>query len=50
MKIWQDRSTFKILTGKTTGKRPQGRPRDTCKDTIVMDLKKIGFNTRIGFI
>ena len=32
----QDRSAFKILTGKSTGKRPLGRPR--------MDLEEIGIN------
>ena len=42
----QDRSSFKILTGKLTGKRPLGRP--TCKweDSIRMNLKEIGINTR----
>ena len=36
----EDRSAFKILTGK-----PSGRPR--CRwDNIRMDLKEIGINTR----
>jgi hypothetical protein len=42
----QDRSSFKILTGKLTGKRPLGRPRPTWEDNIRMDLKEIDINTR----
>jgi hypothetical protein len=32
------RSAFKILTGKSTGKRPLGRPRSRCEDNIKMGL------------
>ena len=39
-------SSFKILTGKPTGKRPLGRPRRRWEDNIRMDLKEIGINTR----
>ena len=35
------RSAFKILTGKPTGKRPLGRPR---QDNIRMDLEEICIN------
>ena len=38
------RSTFKILTGKPTGKRPLGRPRRRWEDNIIMDLEEIGVN------
>ena len=41
----EGKSSFKILTGKPTGKRPLGRPSVDWK-TIRMDLKVIGFNTR----
>ena len=34
----EGRSDFKILTGKSTGKRPSGRPRRRWEDTIRMDL------------
>ena len=37
-------STFKILTGKPTGKRPLGRPRRRWEDNIRMDLEEIGIN------
>ena len=40
------RSAFKILTGKPTGKRPSGRLRRRWEDTIRMDLKEMGINTR----
>ena len=43
----EDRASFKILTGKPTGKRPLGRPRRRWEDNIRMDLKEIGINTRI---
>ena len=42
----EDRSAFKILTGKPTGKRPLGRSRLSWADNIGMDLKEIGINTR----
>ena len=35
----ESRSPFKILTGKTTGKKPLGRPRCRWEDDIRMDLK-----------
>ena len=40
----EDRSAFKILTGKSTGKRPLGRPRRIWEDNIRMDLEEIGIN------
>ena len=42
----EGRRTFKILTGKPTGKRPLGRPRLRWEDIIKMDLKEISINTR----
>ena len=40
----EGRSAFKVLTGKTTGKRPLGRPRRRWEDNIRMDLEEIGIN------
>ena len=40
----EGRSAFKILTGKSTGKRPLGRPRRRWEDNIRVDLKEIGIN------
>ena len=40
----EGRCVLKILTGKPRGKRPLGRPRRRCEDTIRMDLEEIGIN------
>ena len=40
----ESRTTFKILTGKPTGKRPLGRLRHRWEDNIRMDLEEIGIN------
>ena len=37
----EDRSAFKILTGKPTEKRPLRRPRRRWEDNIRMDLEEI---------
>ena len=42
----EGRSTFKMLTGKPSGKRPLGSTRPRSEDNIRMDLKEIGINTR----
>ena len=36
------RSSFKILTGKTTGNRALGRPRRRWENNITIDLREIG--------
>ena len=41
----EGRSAFKILTDKSTGKRPLGRPRNRWEGYFRMDLKEIGVNT-----
>ena len=46
----EGRSVFKILTSKSTGKRPLGRPRSRWQDSIRMDLEEIGINEGIGLI
>ena len=40
----EDRSAFKILTGKPTGKRPLGKPRRRWEDNIRTDLEEIGIS------
>ena len=42
----EGRSVFKILTCKSTGKRPLGGTRRKWEDNIRMDLKDIGINTK----
>ena len=46
VRMQEDRSDFKMLTGTPTGKRPLGRPKHRWEDNIRMDLKEIGINTR----
>ena len=45
----EGRSAFKILTSAPAGKSPLGRPRRRWEDSIRMDLKEIGINTRNWF-
>ena len=40
----EGKSAFKVLTGKSTGKRPLGRPRRRWEDSIRMDLEEIVIN------
>jgi hypothetical protein len=46
----EDRSSFKILTGKPIGKRPLGKPRHRWEDNIRMDLKEVGISRGIWLI
>ena len=45
--IRDQRSAFKILTGKPTGMRTLWRPRRRWEDNIRMDLEEIGINAEI---
>ena len=45
----KDRGAFKVLTGKSTGKRPVGRPERRLEDNIRMDPKKVSVRV-IGLI
>jgi hypothetical protein len=36
------RVIYRVLVGKTAGKRPLGRPRRRWEDNIKMDLKEVG--------
>jgi hypothetical protein len=37
------RNTYKLLVGKSEGKRPLGRPRRRWVDNIRMDLEEVGW-------
>ena len=43
----EDRSAFKILTGKPTGNRPLGRPNRRWEDNIRVELEEIGIKAGI---
>jgi hypothetical protein len=36
------RGTYRVLVGKSEGKRPLGRPRRGWEDNIKMDIQKVG--------
>ena len=42
----ESRSAFKLLTGKSTGMRPLGKPRRRWEGSFRIVLKEIGINTR----
>jgi hypothetical protein len=37
------RNAYRILVGNPEGKRPLGRPRRRCVDSIKLDLREIGW-------
>jgi hypothetical protein len=41
VRIGEERGVYRILLGKTEGKRPLGRPRRRWKDNIKMDLQEV---------
>jgi hypothetical protein len=40
----EKRNAYRILVGKSEGRRPLGRPRRRCVDNIKMDLSEIGWD------
>ena len=42
----EGRSTYKIVTGIPTAKRPLGKPRCRWEDNVRMNLRKIGVSTK----
>jgi len=38
----EEREVYRVLVGKTEGKRPLGRPRRRWVDNIKMDLQEVG--------
>jgi hypothetical protein len=41
-RMGKKRNSYRLLVGKSEGKRPLGRPRLTCVDNVKMDLREIG--------
>jgi hypothetical protein len=39
----EKRGAFRILVGRSEGRRPLGRPRRRWEDNITMDLKDVGW-------
>jgi len=44
------RNAYRMVVGKSEGKRPFGRPRRTWEYNIKMDLREIGCEVWSGFI
>jgi hypothetical protein len=42
------RNAYKVLAGKTEGRRPPERPRHIWKHNIEMDLKEVGWGHRMN--
>jgi hypothetical protein len=45
----EERKVYKVLVGKSKGKRSLGRPRRRWENGIRMDLREIGLGVWIGF-
>ncbi|KAJ4448339.1 hypothetical protein ANN_10354 [Periplaneta americana] len=42
----ESRSAYRVLVGRSEGKRPLGRPRRRWEDNIKMDLREVGYDDR----
>ena len=40
-RMWERRDVYRVLVGKTEGKRPLGRPRRRWEGNIKMDLQEV---------
>jgi hypothetical protein len=47
MEEW--RGVYRVLVGRSEGKRPLGRPRRRWEDNIKLDLREMGSMGHIGF-
>jgi hypothetical protein len=43
-RMGEGRVVYRVLVGRSEGKRPLGRPRRRCEDNIKMDLREIGID------
>ena len=41
-RMGEERGLYRVLVGKSEGRRPLGRSRRRCVDNIKMDLQKVG--------
>ncbi|KAJ4431591.1 hypothetical protein ANN_20190 [Periplaneta americana] len=45
-RMGESRNTYRVLVGRSEGKRPLGRPRRRWEDNIKMDLRDVGYDCR----
>jgi hypothetical protein len=45
----EGRVVYRVLDGRSEGKRPLGRPRRTWEDNIKLNLRETGIDGRTGF-
>ena len=41
-RMGEGRGAHRVLVGNPEGKRPLGRPRHRCEDSVKMDLREVG--------
>jgi hypothetical protein len=46
----EGRGAYRILVGRSEGRRPPGRPRRRWEDNIEMDLQEVGWGAWNGLI
>jgi hypothetical protein len=49
-RMGEGRSAYRILVGRTDGRRPLGRPRRRWEDNIKIDLQEVGWGAWTGLI
>ena len=49
-RMGESRGVYRVLVGKSEGKRPIGRPKRKGEDNIKMDLQKVGWGSWTGLI
>jgi len=47
-RMGEETAVYRVLMGKTEGKRPLGRPRRRWEDNIKMGLQEVGFGVWTG--
>ncbi|KAJ4428116.1 hypothetical protein ANN_24130 [Periplaneta americana] len=45
-RMGESRNAYRVLVGRSEGKRPLGRPRSKWEDNIKMDLREVGYDDR----
>jgi hypothetical protein len=40
--MWETRGAYRVLVGKSEGKRPLGRPKHKCEDNFKIVLQEVG--------